>query len=93
MSKIICDICGTSYPDTADCCPICGCSRENAGSLAEDDLLERDPDGGAEGREHPQKRREIFDFDEVNADSDEETVTYAETDYDEEEEEEEEEPR
>ena len=57
MSKIICDICGTSYPDTADCCPICGCSRENAGSLAEDDLLERDPDVGAEGREHPQKRR------------------------------------
>ena len=93
MSKIICDICGTSYPDTADCCPICGCSRENAGSLAEDDLLERDPDGEAEGREYPQKRREIFDFDEVNADSDEETVTYAETDYDEEEEEEEEEPR
>ena len=93
MSKIICDICGTSYPDTADCCPICGCSRENAGSLAEDDLLERDPDGGAEGREHPQKRREIFDFDEVNADSDEEAVMYAETDYDEEEEEEEEEPR
>ena len=77
MSKIICDICGTSYPDTADCCPICGCSRENAGSLAEDYLLERDPDGGAEGREHPQTRREIFDFDEVNADSDEEAVMYA----------------
>ena len=24
MNKVICDICGTSYPDTADRCPICG---------------------------------------------------------------------
>lgn len=28
MSKVICDICGTSYPDTADRCPICGYSRD-----------------------------------------------------------------
>lgn len=27
MSKIICDICGTSYPETAGQCPICGCIR------------------------------------------------------------------
>lgn len=27
MSKIICDICGTTYPDTAEQCPICGCVR------------------------------------------------------------------
>ncbi len=27
MSKIICDICGTAYPDTAEQCPICGCVR------------------------------------------------------------------
>lgn len=30
MSKIICDICGTKYPDTAEQCPICGYSNENA---------------------------------------------------------------
>ena len=24
MSKTICEICGTSYPDNADKCPICG---------------------------------------------------------------------
>lgn len=24
MDKIICDVCGTSYPDSADQCPICG---------------------------------------------------------------------
>ena len=27
MSKIICDVCGTSYPETAQQCPICGCAR------------------------------------------------------------------
>ena len=27
MSKVICDICGTSYPETASQCPICGCVR------------------------------------------------------------------
>ena len=27
MSKIICDICGTSYPETSDQCPICGTVR------------------------------------------------------------------
>ncbi len=27
MSKVICDICGTSYPETSTQCPICGCVR------------------------------------------------------------------
>lgn len=27
MSKIICDICGTAYPETSTQCPICGCVR------------------------------------------------------------------
>lgn len=27
MSKIICDVCGTSFPETANQCPICGCVR------------------------------------------------------------------
>ena len=27
LSKLICDICGTSYPDTSTQCPICGCVR------------------------------------------------------------------
>ncbi len=26
MSKIICEVCGTSYPETAAQCPICGCA-------------------------------------------------------------------
>lgn len=27
MSKIICDVCGTAYPETATGCPICGCAK------------------------------------------------------------------
>lgn len=27
MSKIICDVCGTAYPETAEKCPICGSAR------------------------------------------------------------------
>lgn len=27
MSKVICDVCGTSYPETSEQCPICGCVR------------------------------------------------------------------
>lgn len=30
MSKIICDVCGTAYPDTASQCPICGCAAGGA---------------------------------------------------------------
>lgn len=29
MNKIVCDVCGTSYPDTAAQCPICGNSKAN----------------------------------------------------------------
>lgn len=27
MSKVICDVCGTSFPETATNCPICGCAK------------------------------------------------------------------
>lgn len=27
MEKVICDVCGTDYPETAAQCPICGCAR------------------------------------------------------------------
>ena len=92
MNKIICDICGTSYPDTADCCPICGCSRDAADGILGGDLLEQTAEETVQ--DSPRKRKEIFDYDEVNSEPEEESVTYAQTDYDEEEDEaEEEEPR
>lgn len=34
MSKIICDVCGTTYPDTAQQCPICGSARPEAAQNA-----------------------------------------------------------
>lgn len=30
MNKIICDVCGTDYPETAAQCPICGCAAAGA---------------------------------------------------------------
>ncbi len=69
MSKIICDICGTSYQDTADCCPICGCSKDAAASLlgeetkAEETVLEGKDKAGSFA---PKKKKEIFDYDEAN---------------------------
>lgn len=69
MGKIICDICGTSYPDTAEQCPICGCTREAAAQMLGEDLLLEDgleEEKGKGGRFSSRRRKEIFDFDEVN---------------------------
>lgn len=47
MDKVICDICGTSFPATEDCCPVCGCSKEIRADLdlelEEEDLLMDSP--------------------------------------------------
>lgn len=38
MNKVICDVCGTDYPETASQCPICGCAtvggQTSLGNLA-----------------------------------------------------------
>ena len=70
MSKIICDICGTSYPETAECCPICGCTKDSAAEFLNEDavqeeVLEETTDKA--GKFAPKKKKEIFDYDEVNA--------------------------
>ena len=94
MSKIICDICGTTYPDTADCCPICGCSRDAAASLLGDDLLmeevmeEPRTKGGRFSSN--KKKKEIFDYDEANSPPEDEPVPEEGNPYEEEEEYEEE---
>lgn len=46
MSKIICDICGTTYPDTAQQCPICGSARS-----AEERIVPDENQGGHTARE------------------------------------------
>lgn len=37
MSKIICDVCGTAYPETATQCPICGCAKAPAAQATGED--------------------------------------------------------
>ena len=43
MSKIICDICGTTYPETAERCPICGCTKEMVDHFLADEKQEQVP--------------------------------------------------
>ena len=43
MGKIICEICGTVYPDSADACPICGYSRDMGNFEQGEDLRGTDP--------------------------------------------------
>lgn len=91
MSKIICDICGTSYLETAKCCPICGCSRETVENLSSEELIQEETaeeimEESAETSS--QKKKDIFDFDEVNTVSEQEEEE-DEDDYDEEEDEDE----
>lgn len=88
MSKIICDICGTTYPDTADNCPICGCSRDAAAEFLGDDFLAEeiiDEPKGKGGRFTSKRKKEIFDFDEVNSELEEEAVIEETNPYEEEE--------
>lgn len=43
MNKVICDICGTSYPDTAEQCPICGYSRDLGTLLGDEIQIQEQP--------------------------------------------------
>lgn len=49
MSKIVCEICGTTYPETAPCCPICGWKKDGTAedmtlsdTMPVDDALDMD---------------------------------------------------
>ena len=88
MSKIICDICGTTYQETAECCPICGCAPAAAAAILGEEAMQEDilEVPNAAGHSVP-KKKEIFDYDEVNAEPEDEDEEIEE-DYDEEEEDE-----
>lgn len=47
MSKVICDVCGTSYPDTANQCPICGCARSDVADPTPQNATEETTVSGA----------------------------------------------
>ena len=73
MNKIICDICGTSYPSDSDSCPVCGCSSAVSAVLLSDEMQYDDLLDEVEDltEEIPvTKKKEIFDFDEVNPEED-----------------------
>lgn len=63
MSKVVCDICGTVYPESSEKCPVCGCSRDFGLDAYEEELLMGTSDIFQSTNK---KKREIFDFDEVN---------------------------
>lgn len=90
MSKVICDICGTVYQDTADSCPICGCSKDYSVEDPGETVLEEETVSGKTkgGRfsASQQRNREIFDYDAVNPeDLDDDEDEEEEESYDEEE--------
>lgn len=61
MSKVICEICGTTYQDTAECCPICGCPRDMSGNVSEDDfVMDQMPALNKGGATRPAKRKRKF---------------------------------
>lgn len=88
MSKVICDICGTVYQDTAESCPICGYSQISGFDGLKEELLEdetlitRNKAGRFAESNVKKKHKEIFDYDEVNADEDEEPEESYEEDED-----------
>ena len=42
MSKVICDVCGTAYPETATTCPICGSAKQAGEQTAAGNVSETD---------------------------------------------------
>lgn len=53
MSKVICDVCGTTYPETASQCPICGAAKTNTTQTAAGESVQ--PDVGSESGYTPVK--------------------------------------
>ena len=45
MSKVICDICGTTYAETAAQCPICGCARTTTAQTMADSTQPSEDNG------------------------------------------------
>ncbi len=74
MSKIVCDICGTSYDDTTGACPVCGWAPGSSldsdpgdmDSILSDDLQLDDLDAEDTTSVPPQRGKAVFDYDAVN---------------------------
>ena len=69
MSKIICDVCGTAYPETAAVCPICGCAKNTTTPTAAAETVEEGEGagynyvkGGRFSKKNVRKRNKGKDF-------------------------------
>lgn len=49
MSKVICEICGTAYPDTEKECPVCGFEKPETAEFVPDDLAGAKASGHVRG--------------------------------------------
>ena len=66
MSKIICDVCGTAFPETDSHCPICGCAKSPLAQPVAEEASPSDMEKPAAGNypkggrfvKEPAKRRE-----------------------------------
>lgn len=71
MSKMVCDICGTSFDDSAGACPVCGweCGEtlgsDDINEIISDDFQLDDFDVDLND-DPPQKGKAVFDYDAVN---------------------------
>ena len=77
MEKVICDICGTSYPANADQCPICGCEKsaepimdEEMSAMAGFTTAYKPVKGGRFSNSNVKKRGPATDLDPVDDDYD-----------------------
>lgn len=66
MDKVICDICGTIYPESEEKCPTCGCSRDFGLENMEEEFLAEGILDEISERPMPKKKSKVFDYDEVN---------------------------
>ena len=51
MNKVICDVCGTTFPETSTHCPICGCAKQPAAQpVGGEETSSASNNGGKGGR-------------------------------------------
>ncbi len=49
MSKVICDVCGTAFPETAENCPICGCAKAPTATVINSDDIPAEQESASTG--------------------------------------------
>ena len=81
MSKIVCDICGTTYSDTEDQCPICGCAKDVSVTDLTEELLEQEVSVAAPAVTFAAKGKKAVVKEEIFDDDDDDDDDY-DDDYD-----------